>query len=794
MAAFKISKVLDDLVGGGKITKATREKFDVHYEASGSNYQKAMEDLKADVERVHQNKIRNAVKRDELFTAQDEAADPGTFVTNTVTKGLGASSATSNVDYKSKAVNGVLEAGWVDSMEAMKTKVAGFTQDRAAAHDLVKALYGDTSNPKATAMAKGWADLAERARLWFNRVGGDIKKLTGWHLPQGHHAGKIKKLGKEAWVRMTKDLLDVRQMEVLPSELDNVLREVYETITTGGMNKIDVTAVDQTPTFGKTKANSRQEARFLVFKDADSWLKYQEAAGNPDIYQTMKDHIRSMSDDIAMLEVYGTDPERTFHDLQLRAKKKGKLGAYGTMRQQNMFDVVSGRVDQDAAITGGDEFFSTAAGGYRAMKTGSLLGSAMVSAITDPIMTMMTAGYNKMNPITILGKGMGDALMEMGSIASSTERVKLAARIGVVSDAFSGSIANSRYAESAGGSTVADFMQKRSENVLRASGLTAWTNGWRAGFSLEFMGNLGDFLGKSLDDGGMGDVLKRYGVTQAEWDRISAANPIRQGDTAGFFNAAALSKTEPDLAVRILEIVNEELDYAVIMPDARVRAITTFGGAKGTLKGEAGRALTMFKSFPIAIITHHIGRIMFGDMSTMGKIQYAASLGMGLTMMGVLSIQIRELLKGKEPREVFNKDGLEWKVALQGALQGGAIGIFGDLIFQDTTRYGAGFASTFSSPLVGDLEAIYKLTKGNYDKAVTGKDTHFGSDAVRLLQSNTPGQNLWYTRLLTDRYIFDKMKGFTDPKYKKKVNTQTKRMRKDYNQKWWWKPGKNEPE
>lgn len=772
--------LLEAMLRRGQIDNPTFNRIGEIQDQYQIDVPEAVDMLRKELTESKRISILNAQKRKQLFEQQDASANAGQFVTSTVTKNLGESNGLSNVEYRGKAINGMFEAEFVPAMQQLSTKYAGVTQDRETARNMVRYLMDGAEVP---AHIREWSDIwkktSERARNWFNKVGGDIKKLDKWHMPQSHHAGKIKAMGRESWVQFTKDLLDMDEMQMKwgPLEdIDDILGGVWETIVSNGMNKVDIDPLKATPPAGKSKARTKQDPRFLQFKDADSWLKYNDQVGNPDIYATMKDHLRSMSDDIALMEILGPNPEANFHDLQMRARQKGQAGYERS--QQNMYNVVSGKVDSTEVMSAGSQFLGASSGLFRSIGVASKLGSAMVSAISDPIFTMLTAGFNGIPMHKVIGKGIWNAMREMTSIDPQS-KVLLSARLGIVSDAFSGSLANSRYAESASGK-----MQNVAGGVLRLSGLNAWTNAWRSTFSLEFMGVLSDNLGKNLDDiGALGKTLKKYGITQEDWNKISQANPIDDSNDGRFFSAIQLSQTEPDLAIRMLEMINEELDYAVLMPDARIRSLTTGGAEKGTMKGEMSRLFWMFKSFPLTVLTHHVGRIMFGQMDMSNRIAYAGAMAIGTTLIGTASLQLREMLKGKEPREITPG------VLVQGAMQGGALGIFGDLILQDTTRYGNGLASTMMGPAVGTVENVYDMVKKNVDRKLQGKDTHLGSDAVRFLQSNIPGQNLWYTRLLLERSIFDNVKQMVDPKYHKKIRKQTRDMKKNYNQDWWWKPG-----
>ena len=68
------------------------------------------------------------------------------------------------------------------------------------------------------------------------------------------------------------------------------------------------------------------------------------------------------------------------------------------------------------------------------------------------------------------------------------------------------------------------------------------------------------------------------------------------------------------------------------------------------------------------------------------------------------------------------------------------MGIFGDFLFQEYSRYGRGFLTEAAGPMGGvasDVLALYTDAKnGDWDK---GKQA-----SLKLLKRNIPGQNLFY--------------------------------------------------
>ena len=72
-------------------------------------------------------------------------------------------------------------------------------------------------------------------------------------------------------------------------------------------------------------------------------------------------------------------------------------------------------------------------------------------------------------------------------------------------------------------------------------------------------------------------------------------------------------------------MIMSETDYAVPMPDARVKAMTTGGLGRGKIEAQAWRSVMMLKSFPLTIATTHLYRAAFQE-SNGQKLQYAGLL------------------------------------------------------------------------------------------------------------------------------------------------------------------------
>ena len=76
----------------------------------------------------------------------------------------------------------------------------------------------------------------------------------------------------------------------------------------------------------------------------------------------------------------------------------------------------------------------------------------------------------------------------------------------------------------------------------------------------------------------------------------------------------------------------------------------------------------------------------------------------------------------------------------------------------------------------------------------TGEDTKAGREFANLLKRYTPGQSLWYSRLALERLVFDQIQEGLDPKAGKSFRTKERNLARDYDQEFWWRPGRTAPD
>jgi len=137
--------------------------------------------------------------------------------------------------------------------------------------------------------------------------------------------------------------------------------------------------------------------------------------------------------------------------------------------------------------------------------------------------------------------------------------------------------------------------------------------------------------------------------------------------------------------------------------------------------------------------------------------------------MGYLSMSIKDLLKGKEPRDPNNA-----KTIMAAFLQGGGLGIYGDVLFKEV-RGGADIIAGLAGPTITTGADVLLAIK----YGMTGEGGSAGKAAYRAISTNIPFLNLFYIKSAYDYLIGHQLMETMNPGVLKRVE---KRMKKDYNQ------------
>lgn len=705
----------------------------------------------------------------------------------------------------------VLFAG---AIEAMRPKMLGLKAEAAFEGEVLRELYGlATGSAAARAVAEAWTKTAEHLRQAFNAAGGAIPFRADWRLANpAHDAVKVRTAGREQWKQFLyrNKLIDRDKMvsfstgqPLTPGALDRLLDQIYDSIANEGLEGSPSAAVHGRPAL----ANTRADPRVLMFKDADAWLAYANAFGeHQSVYQAMLDHIDGMAADIAKLEVLGPNPAALKRFIDSRFDREaGRLASEGSMVDAKGFvtavkdnlrigdSVKAGRSHIDALwsqVVTGDanrpvhEGIANAMSDSRSWLVASQLGSAIISSISDPALLAMTARFNDIPALKVLARAAADMARPGAEID--------ALQHGFIADSIAGDVrAGDRFMGEAIRSGLA---AKTSSAVIRASGLRRWTATLRNAFGLEFQAKLAGDAGRAWGElsPAFRDTLQRYGIGADDWTLVGRAKAFEPRPDARFIRHMDVAAIGGDdarrVAASIARMIDTEMTYAVIESDALTRAVLLGKSQPGTLGGEARRAFSLYKSFTATYITAHMMRA-FARGWDGRRLSHAAGSFALMSAMGLLALQAKQMANGRDPLPAT-----DLKTMGAAVLQGGGLGIFGDFLFADQTRYGNSWATTFVGPQAGAIETVLGdwLIK-NGQLWAKGEETHFAGDGLYVLARYMPGSTLWQTRLAFQRAIVDQLALQIDPRAPERFQRIEKQAAKEAGQRFWWAPGKPMP-
>lgn len=707
--------------------------------------------------------------------------------------------------------------GWamarlMPALQATKPRLFGVIEDKQGWRDLVREIYGeDTGNKAAKDGAKAWLGVMESLRMEANYAGFDIAKLFSYRLPQSHSRKALADVGAEKWIADILPKLDrdryVNEMGKLftDKELQDFLGQAYENIVTNGMNSLEPGAYRGNAAL----VNKYQEHRAIHFKRADDYVDYLASYGaEGSIHGVITGHVTRMARDIALVETFGPNPAKAFQVLLDRATLAGDKDQF--QFTENLFHEISG-----ATTPGEIPNWAEYSQGLRNLLVSSKLGSAAVSSVTDHATLHITAQVNNLSSMQTFR----NQVAAFNPLTKADRDIARANGLGL--DIFTQSL--NRWGEEGLGT---DITGRLAAGTLRLSGLNGLTEANKRAFGVTMMGGIGRLVKeKGFEALHEADnrILASKGITGNDWHvwklakledwgngndamltpqaiaRIpdSALRGIkREGALPGSKRPEGMQGSlleQPDIPpailrneaiTKLLGAVLEETDNAVITTGYRERALLRQGTVKGTPTGELMRHITLFKSYPVAMITKHWSRAL--SMPTMsGKVIYASSLFTALTIMGAVAMSIKDVIAGKDPRSF--KDPRSWLAAMA---QGGGLGIYGDYLFSDQSRFGNSLVASLAGPTAGTVEDAYNLTAGNVHQAIRGERTHAGAEALRFAKGNTPLINLWYTKAALDRFILNDFQDYLSPGYLTRVRETT---RKNTGQDYWWAPGENKP-
>lgn len=692
-------------------------------------------------------------------------------------------------DYVSGVRNESL-SGLMDAIDAVSPRFLGLMDDPKAVRAFARAVMdGKAADPVFTQAAKTYTEAMEALRLRANAAGADIGKLDYGYLPQPHDVGRVARAGADEWARavlprLARERYTDADGAVMGDEaVIDLLRNAWESIATEGRNQ-------RVP--GQVRRGSRASRfddahRAIHFKDADSYLDYLAEFGRGSMMSAIHAHVGQMARTIGLMEEFGANPTSTFRLLKDTAEKADNVqGVTGSLATLDMvWDTLNGTNAQPVSAKRA-QFFQ----GVRNFTVAAKLQGVMLSSITDAPLQVIVA---KSAGVPVFKEGIPSLFAGVGK-----DKKRIAHELALGVDEIAGEMARWHQDHLAQGWT-----HKLANTTMRLTLVQAWTDALRRGYSLTLSGTLERQRRTAWDELHAGDKirLEAAGVTAQDWKvwQLAEATAVDgaalltkdgiRAIPAAALEAAGLTSRDVNRATaRLLGYLDQEARTAVLSPDIMTRAMVQQGTRAGTWGGESLRCLMLFKSFAFGIIDKHLRRLR-NIPTAQGKAAYSVAMMTSLTLFGAISVQLKDLARGKDPRDMTT--GKFWMAAF---LQGGGVGILGDVLYTGmggNARGGQANWTNLLGPVFGQAADVADLTLGNLYRAAQGKETDFADDALRAVRYNAPFINLWYLRAAVDHLVMHDMQEAVSPGYLRRMR---KRSRREWGQEYWWEPGEAAPE
>ena len=669
-------------------------------------------------------------------------------------------------------------------------------------------------NPEIKKLGIIMEEHSEAVRIMLNDRGANIPKLWGWVVRHNHDQFNVRAatetLGMKlsdvkadanlkgtdenynknfkSWKNFTSKYLDERTFDTV-DDRDDFFVDVYNSLIG---NKIQL-AEGVNNVFGSrnvTKAAGGK--RVLHFKSAADWFTYHEKFGHGNLQEAFLSGLLTAGRNIGIIDKLGSNPKANFDKIRMavynHVKKSGRDSS--KLASENYFKKFYMQIDGSNHTV---ENFTLAKYGsiLRVIQNITKLGGAAISALTD--IGLYGSEMKDQGGKTLLG-GMGDAFKALAKIKNTKQKTEIVEMSGLMFDGAIHDLAGRNQVGenlSRGATQVQKTFFKFNllqwwTNTLKESAMLGMSNYYARQKNLPY-----DKLNKQLKL-----LFTKFNIDSTKWDIIRKNAMVKADDGMEFINIGTLDKISDadikritgidNLTKREAQIEKEKFKYsisgmlldrtlfAVIQPDARVKGIMTQGTLAGTPLGEALRFLGQFKGFPIAIYNKVIGRdlayMRAGPNQDIGRGAKGIAATIVTTgLLGYASMTAKDFLKGREPR-----DPSKWNTVMAALLQGGGLGLYGDVLFKEQ-RDGATIIAGLAGP--GATTVADVLLAINY--GIRGEGGNAGKAAYRAVTSNIPFMNLFYIKTVYDYLIGFNMMETMSPGALKRVE---RRMKKDYNQ------------
>jgi len=644
--------------------------------------------------------------------------------------------------------------------------------------------------------------LNKHSEIWRNKLneyGAGLEPeftsiLTISHdVPKLELKGSTKAESRQHWINFVKPLLDWDNM-IGAETPDEFLSGMFDTLLSGKHLDYENPLSERLTT---TLAERMRSKRFLKFKDADSYMKYNKEYGYHNLRESFHYGLMNISSNFALTKRLGVSARHTLlsaiKDIAQLYSRSDDLKAIRAFRNTGPEGIPESSKHLIAEIFGDtkrpvNHALSKWAATLRNIESMAKLGMATISSFSDIHNVAYEAVFQGRNYHQQLFGTVNNLVKNLAGVKSA-ERRRILNSIGIFSDSIPGLIVE-RYGMD---SSTPGFLSKQLRTFFNINGLRWWADGIRESSAMGLLNYLGQHASEKTSWLGLPEptrqLLKSYSINKKEWDiLLQAGVDTLEGKT--FLTIEKLQELGDDLFVDIKKedfldnyrrLILDRSNNAAILPGAHERALFRRSTKPGTYDGEFFRMLAQFKSFPVAIINKNLNKMLYAKGGANNAIDAfmngsADKLGLintilTMTTIGYASMTIKDYFKGRNPRE-FSAETLGAAM-----IQGGALGLYGDLLLSDATKYGGRFTDNFAdTPVAGLINDIYSVARSGED---------FMPTLVKRGKNHIPYSNLFWTKPIVDYMLLYRLQEELDPGYLRRME---RRIERDNKQSFWLQP------
>lgn len=703
---------------------------------------------------------------------------------------------------------------WIDDYtRQINRKLFGGLTNPERQLNVMREMKGQaTGDEAAKSLGEAIKQANERLRLWANELGANIGELDDFGTRHTHNRIKITRAGFDEWLRFLskdaeldwtriRDPLTGRPMQAPdgpppPVEAQqSFMKHVYDNIDFGRQSTEAVYGRPQ----GEALWKKLSQERVLHFKTADGWIAYNKRFGSMTPHQAIIANLRSMAEDIAAMRAFGPNPGLGLDyraQLQIKAARKRGDSAQAKALEgdakmaRRVLRVVSGTPEADSQRLAQIATFMSST---RHVLNSAFLDKAIIASLSDTN-TMRLAGD------MIGASGWRLVGQQLGIVQSMSKDDMLRAKWVVDTQADPGA-AMDRWMQDV---PAAGWAEQLSNTAMRVQFLSGWTDRARFMWNQTEWGLMAKNADRPLKD--VDENLRRrlieVGIQPDEWDALRATDTIfTAGNGATFIvpnywlEATDLPfERAREIALKVNTMIETSMERAIPSSSPVMRAMLGEGDdtSPGSPMYELRKSGTSMKSFVMAF-----SRGQYLTMKSMpnnaSRAMYAVNLLTGATVAGAVSLQIGELLAGRDPQPMNDPFFLARAV-----LKGGGLGPLGDLVTAADSTFG-GVANYVGGPVVSALNDAMSFTIGNATQAgaqlLAGKeiDTGMAKEARRLLGRYTPMADTPLLGPAFQRMFLDQLLLVVDPEAARDLVNAAKRRTNLTGAGDWWMPGEATP-